>query len=52
MARADLSIVPERLNPEFTPELEQEVRFFQKWGYLVVDDAITHGASPGPARRH
>ena len=40
MARADLSIVPERLNPELTPELEQEVRFFQKWGYLVVDDAI------------
>ena len=41
MARADFSIVPERLNPELTPELEQEVRFFQKWGYLVVDDAIT-----------
>ena len=36
----DLSIVPERLGPELTPELEQ-VRLFQKWGYLVVDDAIT-----------
>ena len=35
MARPDLSIVPERLNPELTPELEQEVRFFQKWGYLI-----------------
>ena len=41
MARPDQSIVPERLNPDLTPELEREVRFFQKWGYLVVDDAIT-----------
>ena len=41
MTRPDFSIVPERLNPDLTPELEQEVRLFQKWGYLVVDDAIT-----------
>ena len=40
MARPDHPIVPERRNPEITPELEQQVRFFQNWGYLVVDDAI------------
>ncbi len=39
--RFDRPIVPQRLNPELTPELERNVRFFQKWGYLVVDDAIT-----------
>lgn len=37
MARPDFSIVSEQLNPE----LAQEVRFFQKWGHLMVDDAIT-----------
>ena len=41
MRRHEPSIVPQRLNPELTPELEREARFFQKWGYLVVDDAIT-----------
>ncbi len=40
MSRYD-QIIPHRLNPDLTPELEQEVRFFQKWGYLIVDDALT-----------
>jgi len=37
----DRSVVPAALNPPLTPALEQEVRFFLKWGYLVVDDAVT-----------
>ena len=37
----DASAVPAALNPPLTPELEREVRFFLKWGYLVVDDALT-----------
>ncbi len=37
----EASIVPTQLNPELTPELEREVRFFLKWGYLVVEDVIT-----------
>src|SRR5438045_4093194 len=35
------SLIPHRLNPDLTPDLEQEVRLFCKWGYLVVDDALT-----------
>jgi hypothetical protein len=35
------AIIPHRLNPDLSPELEQEVRFFCKWGYLVVNDALT-----------
>ena len=35
------SIVPTQLNSTTTPELEREAAFFLKWGYLVVDDAIT-----------
>ena len=39
--RYDASIIPSRLNPPLTPELEREVNFFLKWGYLVVEDALT-----------
>ena len=37
----DASAVPAALNPLLTPELQQQVSFFLKWGYLVVDDAVT-----------
>ena len=37
----DRSVVPAVLNPPLTAELDQEVRLFLKWGYLVVDDAVT-----------
>jgi hypothetical protein len=36
-----MSIVPTRMNPELTPELEREVAFFLKWGYLVIENALT-----------
>ena len=39
--RYDASAVPAALNPLLTPELAQQVSFFLKWGYLVVDDAVT-----------
>ncbi|MCE7985383.1 MAG: hypothetical protein DYG89_29770 [Caldilinea sp. CFX5] len=39
--RYDSSIIPQRLNPMLTPALEQEVAFFLKWGYLVIEDALT-----------
>ena len=28
-------------NPDLSPELEREVAFFLKWGYLIVEDAIS-----------
>ena len=36
-----MSIVPIRMNPDLSPELAREVAFFLKWGYLVVEDALT-----------
>jgi phytanoyl-CoA dioxygenase PhyH len=34
-------LIPAQLNPILSPELEREVRFFLKWGYLVVEEALT-----------
>ena len=39
--RYDSSIMPQHLNPTLTPELEREVNFFMKWGYLLIEEAIT-----------
>ena len=36
-----MSIVPLRMNPDLSPELAREVAFFLKWGYLVVENALT-----------
>ena len=46
----DRSIIPQQLNPELSPELMQEVDFFLKWGYLVVEDAITQETGGIPTR--
>ena len=40
MARFDKSIIPQHAVPDLSPELEADVRFFQKWGYLIVENAI------------
>ena len=32
---------PSHLNAACSPQLREEVAFFQQWGYLVVDDALT-----------
>ena len=37
----DAEIVGPRMNPDLTPELEREAAFFRKWGYLIVEDALT-----------
>ena len=37
-----MSVVPTILNPPLSAELRTEVEFFQKWGYLVIEDAITN----------
>ena len=37
-------IVPSQMNPDINPELWREVEFFKKWGYLIVDDAISKEA--------
>jgi len=34
-------IVPRRLVDEIPPSLQEEVNFFLKWGYLIVDGALT-----------
>jgi ectoine hydroxylase-related dioxygenase (phytanoyl-CoA dioxygenase family) len=39
--RYDSSIMPQHLNPTLTPELEREDNFFMKWGYLLIEEAIT-----------
>ena len=36
-----MSIVPLRMNPDLSPELAREVAFFLKWGYLVIENALT-----------
>ena len=35
---AEPSIFPQHMNPDPTPELDREVAFFLKWGYLVVEE--------------
>ncbi|MBT5874399.1 MAG: hypothetical protein HOH43_13355 [Candidatus Latescibacteria bacterium] len=35
------SMIPQHMNPSLTPELSREVAYFLKWGYLVVEDAIS-----------
>ena len=37
----DAEIVGPRMNPDLTPEREREAAFFRKWGYLVVESALT-----------
>jgi ectoine hydroxylase-related dioxygenase (phytanoyl-CoA dioxygenase family) len=32
---------PPHLNPELSVELQRDVAFFEKWGYLIVEEAIT-----------
>ena len=39
--RPDHSIIPDVMNPALTPQMEREVQFFLKWGYLIVENAIS-----------
>ena len=39
--RPDFSIVPSQMNPELTPDRVREVNFFLKYGYLIVENALT-----------
>ena len=32
---------PRHLNPQLTAELQRDVAFFSKWGYLIVEEALT-----------
>ena len=34
-------IIPKKLNPDLDKKLEKEVNFFLKWGYLIIDKALT-----------
>ena len=36
-----MSLFPERQNPVLDAELAREVQFFMRYGYLVVEDAIS-----------
>ena len=36
----DRKIIPKHLNPILTQELKDEVNFFLKWGYLIVNNAL------------
>ena len=36
----DKNIVPKKLNPILSSELQNEVNFFLKWGYLIVNNAL------------
>ena len=36
----DRKIIPKNLNPILTQELKDEVNFFLKWGYLIVNNAL------------
>ena len=40
MLNYDRKIVPKHLNPILTQELKDEVNFFLKWGYLIVNNAL------------
>ena len=39
--RPDHSIIPQVMNPVLSPQLERDVQFFLKWGYLIVENAIS-----------
>lgn len=39
--RYDFAAAPTSLNMELTPEQEREVAFFNRWGYLLVEDTLT-----------
>jgi hypothetical protein len=36
----DKKIIPNQLNPVISQELQNEVNFFLKWGYLIVNNAL------------
>ena len=40
MFNYDRKIIPKNLNPILSQELKDEVNFFLKWGYLIVNNAL------------